>query len=171
MQRMVQERAEEQTDQDARVVAVEQMLQLLQLLQSLLQYFLLKNRNAPFLNEAVPGLKQPQLGERYVGTADSQRQNCHSHCCCSSCWIYVCSVMMRTESVAEEVEGVHSFWQTVMRSRQMHYSLTLEGNQDQAQTGGCQRPHSVAAAAVEAADGAEVELVVGAAVVFPAPVL
>lgn len=53
----------------------------------------------------------------------------------------------------------------------MHCFSILEGNQDQAQTGGFQRPHSVAAAAVEAAAGAEVELVVGAAVVFPAPVL
>lgn len=81
---MVQEMAEEQKGLDAKVVAVEQMLQLLQLLQSLLQYFLLQNRNAPFLNEVVPGLGQPQPGEMYVGTVDSQRQNCHSRCC-SSC--------------------------------------------------------------------------------------
>lgn len=80
---MVQETAEEQTGLDAKVV--EQMLQLLQLLQSLLQYFLLQNRNAPFLNEVVPGLEQPQPGEMCVETVDSQRQNFHSHCCCSSC--------------------------------------------------------------------------------------
>lgn len=121
MKRMVQEMAEEQRGQGARVVAVAQMLQLLQLPQSLLQYFHQQNRIAPFLNEAAPGLVQPQQGEMCVGTVDSQRQNCHSHCCCSSCLICVCFVRRRTEFVVEEVEGVHSFWQIRMKNPQMHY--------------------------------------------------
>lgn len=111
---MVQEMAEEQRDQGARVVVVAQMLQLL-------QYFLQKNRNAPFLSEAAPGLAQPQQGEMCVETVDSQRQNCHSHCCCSSYLIYVCFVTMRTEFAVEEVEGAHSFWQIRMKNLQMHY--------------------------------------------------
>lgn len=117
--RMAQEIAEEQRGQGARVVVL--MLQLLQLPQSLLQYFLLQNQNAPFLSEAAPALAQPQQGEMCVRTVDSQRQNCHSHCCCSSCLIYVCFVRMRIEFVVEEVEGVHSFWQIRMKNPQMHY--------------------------------------------------
>lgn len=119
--RMAQEIAEEQRGQGARVVAVALMLQLLQLPQILLQYLLQQNRNAPFLSEAAPALAQPQQGEMCVRTVDSQRQNCHSHCCCSSCLIYVCFVRMRIEFVVEEVEGVHSFWQIRMKNPQMHY--------------------------------------------------
>lgn len=119
--RMAQEIAEEQTGQGARVVVVVLMLQLLQLPQILLQYLLQQNRNAPFLSEAAPALAQPQQGEMCVRTVDSQRQNCHSHCCCSSCLIYVCFVRMRIEFVVEEVEGVHSFWQIRMKNPQMHY--------------------------------------------------
>lgn len=117
--RMAQEIAEEQRGQGARVVAL--MLQLLQLPQILLQYLLQQNRNAPFLSEAAPALAQPQQGEMCVRTVDSQRQNCHSRCCCSSCLIYECFVKMRIEFVVEEVEGVHSFWQIRMKNPQMHY--------------------------------------------------
>lgn len=117
--RMAQEIAEEQRGQGARVVVL--MLQLLQLPQILLQYLLQQNRNAPFLSEAAPALAQPQQGEMCVGTVDSQRQNCHSRCCCSSCLIYECFVKMRIEFVVEEVEGVHSFWQIRMKNPQMHY--------------------------------------------------
>lgn len=118
---MAQEMAEEQRGQGARAAVVVLMLQLLRLPQSLLQYFLLRNRSAPFLSAAAPALAQPQQGEMCVGTVDSQRQNCHSRCCCSSYLIYVCFVRMRIEFVVEEVEGAHSFWQIRMKNLQMHY--------------------------------------------------
>lgn len=122
MTRKGQGMAEEQRGQGAGVVVVVQTLQLLQLPQNLLQYFLQQNQNAPFLSGAAPELAQPQQGEMCVGTADSQRQNYHFHCCCSSCLICVCFVRTRTGFVGEEVEGEHSFWQIGMMNLQMHYS-------------------------------------------------